>query len=95
MCLYPDVKRGDPLNECTWIWGNFHHEGCAQTNLHFHKKLLFDGLFAYFKFHVISHISAVARKWIIIILAKYLMFPLFERVYKQMRQQQFIARTIT
>lgn len=44
---------------------------------------------------MISHISVVARKWIIIIQAKYLMFPLFERANKQMRHQQFIARTIT
>lgn len=48
-----------------------------------------------FNFHVISHISVVARKWIIIIQAKYLMFPLFEQAHKQMRHQQFIARTIT
>lgn len=46
-------------------------------------------------FLTISHISAVARKWIIIIRAKYLMFPLFEQAHKQMRHQQFIARTIT
>lgn len=42
-----------------------------------------------------SHISVVARKWIIIIQAKYLTFPLFEQAHKQMRHQQFIARTIT
>ena len=53
-------------------------------------------MFAYFfNFHTISHISVVARKWIIIIRAKYLMFPLFERAHKQMRHQRFIARTIT
>lgn len=47
------------------------------------------------KFRTIGHMSVVARKWIIIIQAKYLMFPLLEQVYKQMRHLQFIVRTIT
>lgn len=42
-----------------------------------------------------GHMSAVARKRIIIIQAKYLMFPLSERVYQQMRQLPFIVRTKT
>lgn len=46
-------------------------------------------------FRTIGHMSVVARKWIIIIQAKYLMFPLLEQVYKQMRHLQFIVRTIT
>lgn len=46
-------------------------------------------------FRTIGHMSAVARKWSIIIQAKYLMFPLSEQVYKQMRHLRFIARTIT
>lgn len=36
-------------------------------------------------FRAIGHMSVVARKWIIIIQPKYLMFPLLEQVYKQMR----------
>jgi len=47
-------------------------------------------------FLVVSHIFLWwQRKWIIIIWAKYLMFPLFEWEHKQMRHQRFIARTIT
>lgn len=43
----------------------------------------------------IGHMSAAARKQIIIIQAKYLMFPLSEQVYKQMRHLPFIVRRIT
>ncbi len=65
---------------------NFHH---------IHKIQSFTAYLLISNFPTISHISVVARKWIIIIQAKYLMFPLFERGHKQMRHQQFIARTIT
>lgn len=63
-----------------------------QTNLHHIHKIQ---LFAYLNVHGIGHLFVVVRKWIIIIWAKYVMFPLFQRAHKQMRHQQFIARTIT
>lgn len=96
----PSCKGRIPFNGTHKSEVMLQHEAkgvCRQIFIISTKSQSSDGLFAYFfyNFHMISHISVVARKWIIIIQAKYLMFPLFERANKQMRHQQFIARTIT
>lgn len=68
---------------------------CAEKSSFSQNTIISRLVCLFLNFHVISHISIVARKWIIIIRTKYLMFPLFRQAHKQMRHQQFIAHTIT
>lgn len=78
----PPPPRGPTSNsEVTFVVFSF-----AVTSTNDARLLTFPN------FRTIGHMSAAARKRLIIIQAKYLMFPLS---YKQMRHLPFIVRTIT
>ena len=94
MCGCPDVKggyRGAHKSEVISTTKGV----CEQIFIISTEYNHFTTYLLIFNFLVISLISVVARKWIIIVWTKYLMFPLFNPAYKQMRHQQFIAHTIT